>query len=167
MLGVYTGDTCYFCHRWGEDDAESLMIDPKGDLYVISKVHRGDALFAKLPPSGWGTSTPVTIPSHDTARLGLHTDHKDPQGGDISPNGRALLVKTEEGLLFYPISANMNYVSEVAAMRFQEVSSYVRRKSGESVAWNVNGTGFYTLPEGRHAVFNYYTVTGEAGSVVG
>ena len=143
------------------------MIDPKGDLYVISKVHRGNALFARLPPSGWGSSTPVTIPSHDTARLGIHTDHNDPQGADISPNGRALVVKTEEGLLYYPISPSMNYVSEVAGMRHQDVSTYVRRKSGESVAWNVNGTGLYTLPEGLHSVFNYYTVTGEPGSVVG
>ena len=153
--------------RWGEDNAESLMIDPEGDLFVISKVHGGDALFARLPPSGWGASTPVAIPSHATARLGLHTGHKDPQGGELSPDGRALLVKTEEGLLYYAFSANRNYVSEMAAMRPQEVSTYVRRASGESVAWNVNGTGFYTIPEGLHPVFNYYTVTGEAGTPIG
>ncbi|KAK7110951.1 uncharacterized protein [Littorina saxatilis] len=158
-------DTLRF--TWNEQDAESLMIDPSGDLYIISKLHGGDSLFAKLPRSGWGASTPVPIPSHDTVRLDLNTYSNDPQGADLSPNGRMLLVKEEHGLVFYAFSDNMNYVSELAGMRPTSVGTYVRRKSGEAVAWNVNGTGFYTLPEGEHQVFNFYTISGAPDGLVG
>ncbi|XP_076461681.1 uncharacterized protein LOC143294136 [Babylonia areolata] len=153
---------------WSEDDAESLMIDQAGDLYIISKVHGGDALFAKLPPNGWGSAVGVKVGHHDTVRLGLQTTHNDPQGADLSPDGRNMLVKTEEGLLLYQFSSSMDYVAELSQMRGLEVSTYVRRVNGEAVAWNVEGTGFYTLPEGLSPVFNYYTVTGDgAGGVIG
>ena len=134
------------------------MVDPRGDLYVISKVNDGNALFAKLPASGWESSQGVTVPSADTVRLGLHTDHNDPQGADLSPDGLSMLVKTEEGVLYYDFTDNGDYVRQLAGKRPVEVTTYSRRPSGEAVAWDVNGNGFYTLPEGEHPVFNYYFV---------
>jgi len=150
-------DTLSF--TWSEPDAESLMVDPQGDLYVISKVKGGNALFAQLPRDGWGATTPVPIPSHMTASINLHTTHHDPQGADLSPDGRQLLVKTEEGVLYYRFTTP-NLASEMASWTPQDVTTYVRRKSGEAVAWNVDGTAFYTLPEGLNPVFNMYRVDG-------
>ncbi|KAK7090470.1 uncharacterized protein [Littorina saxatilis] len=151
---------------WGEDDAESLMLDPDGDLYVISKVHGGRAVFAKLPRAGWGSNYPVTIPLENTAILRIHTDHNDPQGADISPDGTELLVKTEDEVLYYPVP-NRNYVEVVGHQQPHVVSTYVRRSSGESVAWNAAGTGFYTLPEGRHQTFHFYPKVSSGGGIVG
>ncbi|KAK7489213.1 hypothetical protein BaRGS_00019591 [Batillaria attramentaria] len=141
--------------RWNEPDAESLMIDPAGDLYIISKVHGGHALFAKLPASGWGAPHPVDIPASDTARIRLHTDHNDPQGADISPNGQELLVKTEEGVYYYAVP-NRDYVNVVGTTDPVRVETYHMRPAGEAVAWSVTGSGFYTLPEGANPTFNFY-----------
>ena len=152
--------------RWGEEDAESLMIDPDGDLYVISKVHGGRGLLAKLPRGGWGAVHPVTIPTNDTAILRLHTSRNDPQGADISPWGGELLVKAEEEVYYYRVPDG-DYVGAVGRQVPQVVHTYVRRKSGESVAWNAAGSGFYTLPEGRHPTFHLYMKAAASGHVVG
>lgn len=150
-----------YTFTWAEDDAESLMIDPSGDLYIISKVHGGDALFAKLPRSGWSSAHPVHVGVHDSVRLGLRTSHNDPQGADLSPDGRYLLVKTEESVVVYEFSAAQDYVSELGQLRPRVVTTYVRRPSGESVAWTGASDGFYTLPEGQNPVFNYYSVVSD------
>jgi hypothetical protein len=55
------------------------MVDPHGEVYIISKVHGGNARFAHLPASGWGTGNTVTLHDSDTVHLHLHTDHNDPQ----------------------------------------------------------------------------------------
>ena len=152
--------------RWGEEDAESLMVDPDGDLYIISKVHGGRGLFAKLPRAGWGATHPVTIPIQDTAILRLHTSNNDPQGADISPSGTELLVKAEEEVYYYSVPDG-DYVRAVRDRLPEVVQTYVRRPSGESVAWNAAGSGFFTLPEGKHPTFHLYMKAESPGDIVG
>lgn len=151
---------------WSEADAESLMVDPQGNLYVISKASGGEARFAPLPAAGWQSSSPVTVTDQGSVLLHLHTAHRDPQGGDLSSDGLSLLVKTEEGILFYEFATASDYAQQLSHMTPTVVSTYVRRPAGEAVAWNPQGTGFYTLPEGLHPTFHFYTFS-HGGSVIG
>ncbi|KAL8579050.1 hypothetical protein ACOMHN_035989 [Nucella lapillus] len=153
--------------RWSEHDAESLLIDPAGDLYVISMVTAGDGLFAKLPGDGWGSVQGVPIGQSESVRLGLQTTHHDPRGADLSPDGRSLLVKTEESVLLYQFTNAKDYVAQLDHARPQQVSTYIRRPLGEAIAWNLDGTGFYTLPEGVTPVFHFYSVSRKPEDIVG
>nr|KAG5701277.1 hypothetical protein BaRGS_020639 [Batillaria attramentaria] len=146
-------DTLKF--KWREQDAESLMIDPEGNLYIISKVKGGQALFAKLPASGWGASDPEPIPESDTARLNIETNKNDPQGADISPDGTEILVKAEKAVYYYAVPKK-DYLKVVRDTEPQKVETYKRRKDGEAVAWKADGSGFYTLPEGENPTFHFY-----------
>ena len=76
--------------RWDEPDAEGVIVDPKGEVYVISKVDGGNGLLGKLPSSAWGQYDPVTVPAANTVRLGTYSSRfeRDPRGADLSPDGR-------------------------------------------------------------------------------
>jgi hypothetical protein len=81
------------------------------------------------------------------------------QGADLSQDGLSLLVKTEESVLYYGFPHPGGYVQQLHDVSPILVDTYVRRKAGEAVAWNADGSGFYTLPEGANEYFNYYSVT--------
>ena len=64
------------------------MVDPDGELYVISKVEDGNGFIAKLPSSYWGNVLPEDIPAANIQRLGTYGLPNEPHGADLSPDGR-------------------------------------------------------------------------------
>ena len=59
-------------------------------------------------------------------------------------------------MLLYSLPDRGDYAGAVGRGVPRVVQTYVRRVAGESVAWNAAGSGFYTLPEGRHPTFHFY-----------
>jgi hypothetical protein len=62
------------------------MVDPKGEVYVVSKVsnnHHGK--FVHLPSSGWGAHH--RVPVNEGVYLTVTENNHNPVGGDISPAG--------------------------------------------------------------------------------
>ena len=84
------------------------MVTPDAELYVISKDDHADAVIGLIPSSGWdtGSRVPITRTGHLN---GVRTSHKDPRGGDISPDGNEILIKTAENILYY--SMKEDYIS--------------------------------------------------------
>ena len=81
-----------FIHfSWSEPDCETLMVDPQANVYLISKVSDGRGALYYLPNSAWGTGHRVHVDS--AADVSAPSTHKDPVGGDISPDGNGVLVK--------------------------------------------------------------------------
>ncbi|XP_012946250.1 uncharacterized protein LOC106013922 [Aplysia californica] len=139
---------------WTEQDAETLMIDPTGQLYVVSKIHGGRAVLAKIPSSAWGGPR-VALDQAHSGTLKLTTSHNDPQGGDISPDGKEMLLVCEDDVYHYNV-ANLDYVKAVNSQIPQRIASYSREHSTEAIAWSPNGSGFYTLPEGKDEKLYFY-----------
>ena len=67
------------------------MVDPQANVYIVSRVDDGRGILFQLPSSAWGTGQKVLISS--TAVIYAPSTHHDPVGGDISPNGKEVLIK--------------------------------------------------------------------------
>ena len=76
---------------WNQPDCETLMVDPQANVYIVSRVDDGRGILFQLPNTAWGTGQKVQISS--SAVIYAPSTHHDPVGGDISPNGKEVLIK--------------------------------------------------------------------------
>ncbi|XP_067653870.1 uncharacterized protein [Haliotis asinina] len=142
-------------YRWSEQESECLMVDPTGNAYVVSRVLGGHGLMAKLPSFGWGGETvDITV----SARLSTTTAHHDPLGCDISPDGKAILIKAKDDIYYYPVPDG-DYVEAVKGQA-TTVEYDMKEHWGESVAWTAKGDGYYTVGEGLYQPVYLYTMVG-------
>ncbi|KAL3888405.1 hypothetical protein ACJMK2_000773 [Sinanodonta woodiana] len=137
---------------WDAQDCETLMVDPVGEIYIISKVDGGKGLIGHIPSSAWDSGKTVHVSS--SAYLNISTSHLDPVGGDISPSGDEILVKTRDSVLFWNMNGSHDYVS---VLQTQPIKlPYILEHQGEAVAWQPDGRGYYTLGEGLHSPLYHY-----------
>ena len=75
------------------------MLKVKQYVYLLlAKVHGGHGKFYHLPSSAWGDHNRVHL--HGGVRLNIQSTRNDPVGGDISHDGKEVLVKTL-GKIYY------------------------------------------------------------------
>merc|ERR1711879_194879 len=60
---------------WTELDAETLMVTPNGQLYVVSKIDTGRGMIAQIPDSAWGST--IVLDMGKTGILKIETTHHD------------------------------------------------------------------------------------------
>lgn len=118
-------------------DTETLMIDPiSHNLYLVSKREDNVILYeVKFPfDSDTLSAEPVlTLPFRGVV------------AGDIAPDGREILMKTYENIYYWERLAGQSVV-EALRVPAKELT-YIPEPQGESIAWAVDGSGFYTLGE--------------------
>ena len=74
-------------------------------------------------------------------------------GGDISPNGKEVLVKDADKIYYYaPVDGD--YLSALTHPGVEV--PYHKERLGESVCWSADGSSYYTLGEDNHAVLYRY-----------
>lgn len=155
-ISVHSGDKLHF--SWDEQNAETLMVDPQANLYVVSKVSNGHhAKITRIPKSAWGSGH--TYNANDNAAHTVHmtSPHNDPVGGDISPDGHEVLLKQQDHVLYYfvPDGNILKALDDRTAID----EPYRHERQGEAVCWDNHGSGYYTLSEGTHVDLNYYKRT--------
>ncbi|CAG2224384.1 unnamed protein product [Mytilus edulis] len=137
---------------WDQHDCETVMVDPNGEVYVVSKVSAGHhAKFVHLPKSAWGAHHHVYV--NDGVYLSITTNAHDPVGGDISPAGNEILLKTYGRVNYWSVP-DRNYAAHIT--HHPQVLPYHNERQGESVCWDVHGDGYYTLSEGANQPLWYY-----------
>lgn len=118
-------------------DTETLMVDPISlNLYLVSKREDNVKLYeVKFPfDSDTLTAEPVlTLPIRGVV------------AGDIAPDGREILLKTYENIYYWKRLAEQSVADAMQAPAIE--LAYNPEPQGESIAWAVDGTGFYTLGE--------------------
>lgn len=129
------------------------MVDPEGELYIISKVDGGRGKLYHIPKEAWVESSHryqlsggVEIPTPDHGR--------GPVAGDISPNGQKVLIKTYHKIFCWNVGHRRDYVAALMAPPIQV--PYIQEHQGESVCWDPNGSGYYTISEGTSEALHYY-----------
>jgi hypothetical protein len=131
----------------GNRDSECLMIDPQtNDLFVISK--REENVNVYVAPYPQSTSEIITL----TKVCAL--PFRGVVAGDISPDGKEVLLKDYKRV-FYWKKENNESIGELLQKRFQNLP-YIHEPQGEAVAWKTDGTGYFTLSEGRYASLLFY-----------
>lgn len=152
ILRKFNFSVCFHC-RWDALDCETLMVDPTGNVVLISKVHGGIGQVAKIPASAFTTGGTYQISSSTTLRI-PPTTHKDPVGGDISPNGQEILLRTHNSLYYWRVDS-MDYLKALSTVD-PVVVSHVKEHQGEAVAWDALGNGYFTCSEGHNQPLYYF-----------
>lgn len=72
---------------------------------------------------------------------------QNPTGGDITPNGKHIMIKNEAFMLIWArdsIDGRLESIGETLARRPKKVTAYKREPQGEAVAWLDNTTCYTT-----------------------
>lgn len=143
---------------WDQKDCETVMVDPRGEVYVVSKVDDGRGKFVLLPSSAWGRPNRTYV--HDGVYLKINSRRDNPTGGDISPDGTEILLKTYNGVYYWNITDG-NYSAGI--VKPPKILPYIQERQGEAVCWDSRGYGYYTLGEGLNSTLYYYQRAGQPG----
>ncbi|MBS1148964.1 MAG: hypothetical protein H6Q89_662 [Myxococcaceae bacterium] len=126
-------------------NAETLFAHPTtGELYVANKLLGGE------PSSVF--KFPLPMDSSKTATLIKVADLKVPEasdqaltGGALSPDGKALLLRTYNRLIELRLPAGAPFEQIFAATAISVPVS--AEQQGEAVAWRADGRGYFTASE--------------------
>jgi hypothetical protein len=119
-------------------DTETLMVDPNTrNLYVITKRENPVQLFEVPNPQ----STSDTLEARKVLDIPLTLI----VSGDISPDGKEILIKNYRRV-FYWQNPNGLPLQEVMSAE-PKIIPYEEEAQGEAIAWKKDGAGFYTLSE--------------------
>lgn len=139
----------------GYRDMEALMADPlTQNLYLISKREHAVRVYE------------VAFPYPDDT---VHLDHileipvSKITAADISPDGSEILMKNYTDVFYWKRNAGQTVVEALKAPPL--ILPYEREPQGESIAWAIDGSGYYTLSEngkGERGKLYFYPRTDRA-----
>jgi hypothetical protein len=133
----------------GERDTEAMMIDPfTKDLYLISKREDSVRVYKVAQPFTKQIMTAkkmATIPYFNIV------------AGSFSRDGLEILLKDYDHIYYWKRSKDESL--EKALLRKPEELPYEREAQGESIAFALNGSGYYTVSEtntGKPSYLRFY-----------
>ncbi|MDZ7605763.1 MAG: hypothetical protein U5K79_09290 [Cyclobacteriaceae bacterium] len=122
----------------GARDAETILTDPlNNEIYIVSKRESQVGVYA-VPALHRQSAT-------DTLRLLGRLPFNNITAGSISVNGRDIVLKNYNAIFYWSREGN-NTLLQTLKMPHETVD-YIVEPQGESMTWNREGTGFYTLSE--------------------
>jgi hypothetical protein len=139
----------------GPHNAEALLIDPVDEQLVIVTKGDGPAGVYATPLASSGAAVLERVGEVDTGGIGLLGLVT---GGDISPDGSAVLLRTYGGGHLYRRPAG-----KPLASAFTEPACDVPTGveiQGEAIAFNGTGDGYLTIGEGQDPTISGFTAPG-------
>jgi hypothetical protein len=137
-------------HAPAHKDAETLMVDPlSGDIYIVTKRGVPNKVYRAAYPHNttdittleWVTDLPSEFDGNGDWSQG-------PTGGDISPDGRLIIIRqnigdTPNAAIWY----RMTTIQEAFATSYCPVPMLSSESggTGEAVGWDPEGRGVYTV----------------------
>jgi hypothetical protein len=118
--------------------AEALMVDPlTKDIYILTKGDTSSHVFRAAYPQS--TKRGTRLEQMAMLRLGWVV------GGDISPSGDEILVKTYPAIYYWARSPGQNLWQ--AFEKAPVMLPYILEPQGEAIGWKAGGNGYYTIGE--------------------
>jgi hypothetical protein len=120
-------------------NAETLMLDPlTKDLYIISK----DDLNVKV----YKLAYPQSYTSENEAVFLGSIPYWLITAGDISPDGKEILIKSYVSVLYWKLKPNETIFQ--ALSRPRDIGApYIQENQGEAICWDNNAKGYFTISE--------------------
>jgi hypothetical protein len=139
----------------GPKDAETLMIDPVENLiYIVSKRH--DTVNVYTTPLAYKQNDTLIL----TQRCKLYFAGIKPfkwiTAGDISKDGRQVLLKSYEKVYYWKRNGN-EHLWQTMLKQPKELD-YQAEKQGEAIGFTPDGKGYYTTSEGVYSPIYYYKI---------
>jgi len=135
--------------RFGYPDSkahntETLMYDPiEQMLYIADKVKDGVCHLYSLPfRTDYGTDVQTLT---EVCALGNGSKFNFVTGGDISPDGRWMAIKSKKQVLLWERQGTES-LSQTAQRRPKQIAAYEAEAQGEALAWSDAST-FYTTSD--------------------
>jgi len=143
----------------GPHDCESLMVDPDtADLYLLTKENDGmSELYVARAPLMADVETTLELVGTLTFGAGATPGGPFATGGDISPTGNALLIRTYSSVLLFVRPAGGTIVDML--MESPSVLPAASEMQGEAVAWRPDGLGYYTVSEFVNPPVHFYAAS--------
>jgi hypothetical protein len=142
---VATYEALSFVYPDGPHNAETLVVDPKGDVFVVTKVTGYSSAVYRLPRAATPTARTTLERIGDVslpASAGLVT------GGDMHPCGTRLLLRTYFGLYEFRLAADQPFSSIFAQPpNAVPVAALADEVKGEAVAYASDGLSYFTASE--------------------
>ncbi len=140
----------------GAHDAEALLLDPlAGDLYIVTKANDGKSKVYRAQAPLLAGTQPVTLTKVAKLQFGQGSLPGDPQvtAGDISSDGQLVAVRTRNAAFAWRRPGGE--ALPLALLAAPCPLPIHTEDQGESLAWSVDGNGYYTLSEGVGAKIFY------------
>lgn len=120
----------------GKKDTETLMIHPEtGDAYIVSKREKPVYVYELEYPFSKDTLTAKKVISLPLTQI---------VAGDFSPDGNEILLKNYDNVYYWDLDGKS--MAE-GLKQTPAVINYTEEPQGEAIAFNLDGSGFYTLSE--------------------
>jgi hypothetical protein len=136
------------------EDCEALLVDPEsGDIYVVTKEKkRGKVYMATANQLQPGETIPL--------ELVLNLKVKKVSGGDISPDGTKVLLRSESDGWLWHRQAGESIVDALSSRKGLEVQvrTQTQARNGESVGFSADSEGYYTISEGKQQSVTWFRV---------
>lgn len=128
-------------------NTETLMYDPIEQVFYISdKVKSGLCTLYSLPfRTDYGTSTQKLT---KVTELGNGSKFHTVTGGDITPDGRWMAIKSKKQVLLWERQGTES-ISITAKRKPVQIAAYEEEEQGESLAW-LDSTTFYTTSDSKN-----------------
>lgn len=125
----------------GARDMEATAIDHlTGDLYLVSKREENVSVYSV--PFALLNAGDTLVPKKITT-----LPYNGVVAADISFDGKEILVKTYDEIFYWTTGDSLNVVQTI---QLPETNlNYSPEPQGESIAWALDGKGFYTLSESK------------------
>ncbi len=138
-------DIIEFEYENGPRDSETLLIDPiTNDLFLVSKREKNVSVYIlNYPQSYKDINTAEKLITLTVGDKGFMLDQI--VGGDISPNGKEILIKSYKDVFYYNIEDG-----ETIKDAFSKVpvpANYIPEPQGEAICWDNDAEGFFTISE--------------------
>lgn len=137
----------------GPRNAETLMVDPlTKDIYIASKENNLSQVFvAKYPQSTTSTTTMTPV---------VQLYFNKATGGDISPDGTEILLRSNELIWYWKLSPGTSISQGLLTQ--PQVAPYANNEpQGEGICFAADDSGYYTDTEikgypGKLATMSFY-----------
>ena len=148
-IATANAEIIHFSYPDRDQDAETLMVQPKtGDIYVVSKRLSEPAGVYRIKPSFDATEPQVVEKITDLSVPAIPNGFLT--GGDISPDGRRMIICDYAQGYEYVLPDNDPNFNDI----FKQVPDPLdlgKRKTGESICYSVDGTSIFAGSEGLHS----------------
>jgi Ca2+-binding RTX toxin-like protein len=137
----------------GARDSETLMVDPlTGTIYIATKQEPGAVTSSRLysySPSAadWTSGTTHTLTYETEIDFPSDTANDSPSGGDISPNGLEVALKSDNKLVYYARTSTSQTLVQLLSGKPQQVIDGRDTENRETIAFDSTGTTLYSVSE--------------------
>ena len=144
-----SGDRLTLTYPDGAHNAESLLVDTNGDLYILTK-QAGSATIYFAPAGLAGGSTTALTRAGTVALSGSQLL----TGGEVSPAGDAIVLRTYGQALAWNRAPGTSVAATLESSRCE--ADLHSEPQGEAVAFQPDASGLVTLSEGvNQSIGNY------------